>query len=174
MRILMILISDTDPDYRHSDRPMQLVRFLAPYYVFSDAGLDVVLASREGGAPWTRPEIADPQISSQILRRFKTDRSAREALNDTLSLDQIDISDFAAAFCVGAPGSIWHDADANSSASIIARFLDDGRPVAVTPGIFDLTPFGARDGMLIIGQSLDAPALAANALLAILKDKSAS
>ncbi|HET9395464.1 MAG TPA: hypothetical protein VFO36_05360, partial [Nitrospiraceae bacterium] len=126
------------------------------------------------GAPWTRPEVADPQISSEIIRRFKADRSAREALNDTLSLDQIDISDFAAAFCVGAPGSIWHDADANSSASIIAQFLDHGRPVAVAPGIFDLTPFGARDGLLIIGQSSEAPVLAANALLAILKDQRAS
>jgi putative intracellular protease/amidase len=169
MRILMILISDTEPDYRDRDAPLQLARFVAPYYIFSDAGLDVALASREGGAPWTRPEAAAPQISSEIIRRFKADRAAREALNDTLSFDQIDITDFAAAFCIGAPGPIWQHPDPHSSASIIAKFLEHGRPVAVTAGTFDLTPFGARDGLLIIGESLEAPTLAAKALLAILR-----
>ena len=93
---------------------------------------------------------------------------ARDALNDTLSFVQIDVLDFAAAFCVGAPNAIWRDADPCSSASIIASFLQHGKPVAVTPGIFDLGPLGAGNGLLIIGESSDAPTLAAKALLAML------
>ena len=169
MRILMILVSDTDPDYRDGDLPLQLVRFAAPYYVFCDAGIDVVLASRDGGAPWIRPQVSGQRPSSEIIQRFKADRSARDALHDTLSFDQIDVLDFDAAFCVGAPNAIWHDADPCSSASIIATFLQQGKSVAITPGIFDLAPFGASNGLLIIGESLDAPALAAKALLAVLK-----
>jgi hypothetical protein len=168
MRILMILIADTDPDYRDGDMPLQLARFVAPYYIFSDAGMDVVLASREGGAPWIKRELRSRQVSTDITQRFKADRSARDALNDTLSFDRIDKADFAAAFCVGAPNPIWQTTDPRSAASIIASFLEQGKPVAVTPGIFDLRPYGAREGLLIIGESLDAPALAAKAVLAIL------
>jgi hypothetical protein len=93
------------------------------------------MATRDGGAPWFRPDAANRRSSSEIIRRFKTDRSARDALNDTLSFDQIEVLDFAAAFCVGAPNTIWRDTDPSSSASIIARFLRHGKPVAVTPGI---------------------------------------
>jgi hypothetical protein len=167
MRILMILVSDTDPDYRDGDLRLQLARFVAPYYLFCDAGVDVVLTSRDGGAPWIRPELPD-QHALEIIQRFKGDRLARDALNDTLSFDQIDVLDFAAAFCVGAPNAIWRDADPCSSASIIASFLQHGKPVAVTPGIFDLGPLGAGNGLLIIGESSDAPTLAAKALLAML------
>jgi putative intracellular protease/amidase len=169
MRILMVLVSDTDLDYRDGDLPLQLTRFAAPYYIFCDAGIDVVLATRDGGAPWFKPDAADRRSSSEIIQRFKTDRSARDALNDTLSFDQIEVLDFAAAFCVGAPNTIWRDADPCSSASIIARFLRHGKPVAVAPGTCDLAPFGAGDGLLIIGGSLEAPVLAAKALLAMLK-----
>ncbi len=169
MRILMILISDTDPDYRDSDKPLQLARFVAPYYIFSDAGIDVVLASRDGGAPWTKRELRGQQVSSDIIARFKADRTARDALNDTLSFDQIDQEDFAAAFCVGAPNAIWQATDPRSAAALIANFLERGKPISATPGIFDLTPHGAREGLLIIGESLEAPALAAKALLAVLE-----
>ena len=169
MRILMVLVSDTDLDRRDGDLPLQLTRFAAPYYIFCDADVEVVMATRDGGAPWFRPDAANPRSSSKIIQRFKTDRSARDALNDTLSFDEIEVLDFAAAFCVGAPNTIWRDTDPSSSASIIARFLRHGKPVAVTPGIFDLAPFGAGDGLLIIGESLEAPVLAAKALLAMLK-----
>jgi hypothetical protein len=169
MRILMVLVADTDIDYRDGDLPLQLTRFATPYYIFCDGGIEVVLATREGGAPWFRPDAADWRSSSEIIQRFKTDRSARDALNDTLTFDQIEVLDFAAAFCVGAPHTIWRDADPCSPASIIARFLRQGKPVAVTPGIFDLAPFGAGDGLLIIGESPEAPVLAAKALLATLK-----
>jgi hypothetical protein len=171
MRILIILVSDTDPDYRDVDMPLQLARFVAPYYLFFDAGIDLVLASRDGGAPWTRPEPTGPLFaSSDIIRRFKADRPARDALNDTLSFDQINVLDFAGAFCVGAPNAIWRDANPCSSASIIASFLRQGKPVAVTPGVLDPSPFGAREGLLILSASAEASALAARALLATVEE----
>ena len=170
MQILMILVSDRDPDYRDGDMPLQLARFAVPYYIFCDADIDLVVATRDGGPPWLRPEAYGEGSSSEITQRFKTDRLARDALNDTLSFDQIEVLDFAAAFCVGAPSAIWQDADPSSSASVIASFLRHGKPVAITPGIFDLAPFGASDGLLIVGQSLEAPVLAAKALLAMLRE----
>ena len=54
MRILMVLISDADT--RHPTPPpvLQFERFLAPYYLFQDAGAEIVLASLTGGDPAMR------------------------------------------------------------------------------------------------------------------------
>ena len=171
-RILMILVADTDPDHRGDTASQQFARFAAPYYLFCDAGLDLVLATREGGSPWTKPDGAVQHADSELMRRFKADRETREALSDTLRFDQIETSDFAGAFCVGAPERLWRHPDNNSPASIIASFLTSGKPVAIIPGMLDLAPFGADSGLLIVGGSLEAPGLAARALLTIVQKPS--
>jgi hypothetical protein len=170
MRILMILVSDTDPDYRSGEQAAELGQFVVPYYLFQDAGIDITLASRNGGAPWVGPAPSDQEHSLDDIRRFRADRSAREELSDTLSFDQIDVLDFDAAFCVGAPNAIWNSTDPDSSAFLIASFLRQGKPVAAASNIFDLTPDGAAEGLLIVSENQEASWLAAKALLAVLNE----
>jgi putative intracellular protease/amidase len=171
MRILMILVSDTDPDYRNGEQGAELGRFVMPYYLFQDAGIDVTLASRDGGAPWVGPAPSHNWASLEGIERFKADQAAREELSDTLCFDQIDVIDFDAAFCVGAPVAIWDVADAASSATLIARFLRQGKPVATACSILDLAPDGASEGLLIVSENQDSSLLAAKALLAVLNEQ---
>jgi hypothetical protein len=149
MRILMILI----PDSPH--RPLlRIGQVIEPYYLFRDSGAEVVLASPAGGAPIS---TAAAQDRTAAVRRLRDDHLAREALADTLSLDQISAADFQAAFCIGASGQI--DAGGNHPTSLLlAELLDAGKPVAMLSDV-------SGDRLLITGNT---PRRAAQALLGAL------
>jgi hypothetical protein len=99
------------------------------------------------------------------MQRFRQDRIAIDGFSDTVSLDQVYADDFDAAFCVGLPGSIWQPEQKNSAGALISRLLDAGKPVAVMPSGIDLTPKGASEGLLIIGDGSKSPIPAAEALM---------
>ena len=88
-------------------------------------------------------------------RRFGKDFLAREALADTLSLDQVFVEDFQAAYCISALGILTPSGD-HPASRLIAQLLAAGRPVAVV---------SSGGGLMITGTS---PLLAADALLGAL------
>jgi putative intracellular protease/amidase len=51
MKILMILTSHDQLGDTGNKTGFWLEEFAAPYYVFKDAGVDIVLASPQGGQP---------------------------------------------------------------------------------------------------------------------------
>lgn len=157
MRILMILLPDAG----------RLEGFAEPYYALRDAGAELVLASPEGGYPWAGPRDGAP-APTPALRRLHQDGEAREALGDTLRLDQLHPGDFDAGFCLGAAGAPWRATDPQAAGALVARLLAAGRPVAVIPAPRDLAPHGAGEGLLIAGDHLASPLQAAQALLGAL------
>ena len=164
MRILVILIPDGGAADSNSNSAIRLERAAGPYYVFQDAGVEVVLASPAGGAPLM--EFASgSEAATRVMQRFRQDRIAIDGFSDTVSLDQVYADDFDAAFCVGLPGSIWRPEQRNSAGALISRLLDAGKPVAVMPSGFDLAPKGASEGLLIIGDGSKSPIPAAEALM---------
>ena len=169
MRILMILISDADT--RHPTPPpvLRFERFLAPYYLFLDAGAEIVLASLSGGDPAMRTASGERSDATPIMRRFQADQTTREALIDTLALDQVDPGDFDGAYCIGVSGGIWPPRADNPAGAMIGQLLASGKPVAVIPSRLDLDPRGAADGLLIAGDHAVASNRAAHALLAVVR-----
>jgi hypothetical protein len=165
MRILMILIPDAESP-PSADPVLRFERFAVPYYLFVDAGIEVVLASPSGGSPLLAPVVAPSEPVAAIVRRFRADVGARDAANDTLSLDQVASEDFESAFCIGVPGPIWRDPEASSAATLIGRFLTAGKPVGIIPSQIDATPRGSDDGLLIVGEGQRAPLEVAKALIA--------
>jgi putative intracellular protease/amidase len=153
MRILMILIPDSQ------DRPLlQIGQVIEPYYLFRDSGADVVFASPTGGAPVSTAAGRDP---APAVHRLRHDHLTREALADTLSLDQVLAEDFQAAFCIGASEQI--DAGGDHPASrLIAQLLDAGKPVAM---------LSDRSGVRLLTTG-KAPGPAAQALLGALSNSS--
>jgi hypothetical protein len=169
LRILMMLMPAQDGFAAEGEDIPRLRRFIEPFYVFRDAGIEVVIASPEGGFPAVDfPQ--DGQGNPEAVRRFSSDRAAREALTDTIRLDQAFAEDFDAAFCIGHPGAIWRDP--NSAGALIAALLKSSKPVAVIPSNFDLTPRGVGSGLLIVGDLATTPVLVALALLGALGDTS--
>jgi hypothetical protein len=162
MRILMVLIPDPPGSVAAN---LSIDRLAEPYYEFVAAGIEVVFSSPDGGAPLVALRKA-PQ--SGAVARLLADRSARDALADTLSLDQVHPGDFEAAFCIGVPGAIWI-AGGDPAAQLIAQFLRSGKAVAIIPSHVNLEPHGSHDGLLIVGDRGRSPCQAAQALIGILR-----
>jgi putative intracellular protease/amidase len=149
MRILMLLI----PDDQHSPL-LDIGQVVEPYYLFRDSGAEVVFASPDGGAPVS---IAASHDRTSAVLRLRGDHQAREALADTLSLDQVSTDDFQAAFCIGTARQI--NGGDHLVSLLVAQLLGAGKPVAM------LTESrGVR--MMITG---DAPGPTAQALLSALR-----
>jgi hypothetical protein len=168
MRILIILISDADTGHPTPPPVLYFERFLEPYYLFQDAGAEVVLASLKGGDPLMRTASGERTGATAVMRRFQDDHAAREALIDTLGLDQVDPSDFDGAYCLGVSGGVWPPHIDNPAGAMIGQLLAAGKPVAVAPSRLNLEPQGAGEGLLIAGDRAAAPILAAKALLGAL------
>lgn len=168
MRILMMLIPECDAAGSENDPAVRLDRTAGPYYAFQDAGFEVVLASPVGGSP--RLESAgDDDASTGILQRFRQDGKANDAFSDTLRLDQVYVDDFDAAFCVGAPGSIWRPEHKSSAGALLSRLLEAGKPVAIMPSDIELAPKGAGEGLLIVADGAHTPVPAARALMGAIR-----
>ena len=168
MRVLMILIPETGAPGSKNDPAVRFGRAVGPYYAFCDAGVEVVLASPDGGSP-LMDVASHEEASTETLQRFKRDKMAIDEFSDTLSLDQVFTDDFDAAFCVGLPGSIWRPAHGSSAGALISRLLDAGKPVAVLPSGVDLAPKGTGEGLLIVGDGSKAPNFAAEALMSAIR-----
>lgn len=160
----MMLIPDED-SLAPGRGVLRLERFVGPYYVFRDAGADVVLASPDGGFPWMGLARDDPS-DTDLTKRFNADPISRNELTDTLRLEQIYCEDFDAAFSLGYSGPVWKDPPL--AGLLIGTFLQSGKPVASFPSDIDIAPEGVSNGLLIVSDHAASPAIAAQALLGAL------
>ena len=129
MKILMVLTShDRLGDTGHKTG-FWLEEFAAPYYVFKDAGAQIVLASPKGGQPPIDPKSDDPGAQTAATQRFAADAAARAALASTLTLDEVRAEDFDALFYPGGHGPLWDLAEDARSVALIERFQALGKPV---------------------------------------------
>ncbi len=158
----MVLVPET-PD--QPEGSLNLDRLAEPYYMFATAGLEVVLCSPDGGAPL----VAAGQVPhSDVVRRFLADRTARDALSDTLALQEVHPEDFEAAFCVGIGSAMWSNGG-DPTTRLVADFLAGGKAVAIIPSPVNLELHTSHDGSLIVGEPGQTPARAAEALIDILR-----
>ncbi|MBW9089487.1 transporter [Rhizobium wenxiniae] len=168
IRFLVILASTGCAT--EADAPITLSQLAPAYYLFKDFGAEVVLTTLAGEPP-AFLDLKGKTSQDPAIHRFLQDRTARDELADTLFFEQIAVEDFDAAFCIGISGRIW-DASQAGPPTFIASFLQRGKPVVIIPGrALDLTPLGAGNGLLIIGDAGDTPLVAAHALLRIVGER---
>ena len=89
MKVLMVLTSHDQLGNTGAKTGFWLEEFAAPYYVFKDAGADIVLASPAGGQPPLDPKSDAPDAQTDATRRFKADTEAQRQQASTLSLIHI-------------------------------------------------------------------------------------
>src|SRR6201999_3505002 len=110
-----------------------------PFFVFRDAGVDLTLASPNGGQPPIDPKSDLPENQTPAMARFKKDKSAQEALSRTVKLADVKAEDFDTIFYVGGHGPMWDLAEDPVSIALIESFYNSGKPVAAvchSPGVF--------------------------------------
>lgn len=133
-----------------------LEEFAAPYYVFKDAGAEVVLASPQGGQPPLDPKSDEQSAQTVATLRFKVDTGAQAALAETVRLAEIQDGDFDAVFYPGGHGPLWDLATDEASIKLIENAYRAGKPVAAVchaPGVLRLAK-GPEGEPLVAGKSV--------------------
>ena len=73
MKILMVLTSHNVLGNTGKPTGFWLEEFTAPYYAFTDAGVEVTVASVKGGQPPIDPKSDEPDNQTDSMERFKKD-----------------------------------------------------------------------------------------------------
>lgn len=151
MRVLMVLTSHDQLGDTGLKTGFWLEEFAAPYYVFKDAGAEVVLASPAGGQPPLDPKSELPDFQTDMTHRFNADPDARRALANTVKLDTVSSKDFDAVFYPGGHGPLWDLAESKTSIELIQSFERSGKPIGFVchaPGV--LRHVKAADGAPLV------------------------
>lgn len=148
-----------------SDTVERLV-FVEVYFGLRDRGVEVVIASAEGGYAWTSRPTRTEIEALPLLDRFWSDQTARDDVANTLRLDEIFVQDFDGGFCIGIPGAIWQSETNTPAATLIAQFMKAAKAVVILTDQIDIAPDGAGQGLLILGGRDWPPQAAVPALLA--------
>jgi len=138
MKILTVLTSHDQLGETGRKTGFWLEELAAPYYVFKDAGAQVVLASPSGGQPPLDPKSNEPDFQTDATHRFEADSEAQSALASTVSLQSISLDDFDAIFYPGGHGPLWDLAEDGNSINLLASALASNKPVALVchaPGV---------------------------------------
>lgn len=127
MKVLMVLTSHSDLGNTGKKTGFWLEEFAAPYYIFKDAGAEVVLASPAGGQPPLDPKSDSADFQTDLTQRFKADPAAQRELANTLKLDSVRQEDFDAVFYPGGHGPLWDLAESQTSIALIEAFTRAGK-----------------------------------------------
>jgi len=155
MRILMVLTSHDQLGYTGLKTGFWLEEFAAPYFVFSDAGVQLTLASPKGGQPPIDPKSDLPQNQTPAMARFKQDDAAQEDLARTARLADMKSEDYDTVFYVGGHGPMWDLVDNQDSIALIESFYNAGKPVAAvchSPAVFHKVTY--KGAPLVKGKSV--------------------
>jgi putative intracellular protease/amidase len=137
-KVLMVLTSHDTLGNTGRKTGFWLEELAAPYYTFKDAGVDIVLASPNGGQPPLDPKSNEPSSQTDATRRFEQDAAATAQLASTVRLDSVDQADFDTVFYPGGHGPLWDLAEDKHSIALIEAFIAANKPVALVchaPGV---------------------------------------
>ena len=138
MKILMVLTSHDQLGATGRKTGFWLEEFAAPYFVFRDAGVDLMLASPKGGQPPIDPKSDLPENQTQAMTRFKSDAAAQKALANTVKLASVKAEDYDTVFYPGGHGPMWDLAENADSIALLESFYNSGKPIALvchSPGV---------------------------------------
>ncbi len=138
MKVLIVLTSHDQLGNTGQKTGFWLEELAAPYYVFKDAGVDLVLASPLGGQPPLDPKSNEPDFQTDATHRFEADLEANAALSNTIALNSANLSDYDAVFYPGGHGPLWDLAEDKNSINLINSALAHNKPVALVchaPGV---------------------------------------
>ncbi|MDY0955763.1 type 1 glutamine amidotransferase domain-containing protein [Stenotrophomonas rhizophila] len=151
MKILIVLTSHDQLGDTGRKTGFWLEELAAPYYAFTDAGAQIVLASPKGGQPPLDPKSNEPDFQTDLTRRFEADPAATALLASTVRLDSVRQQDFDAVFYPGGHGPLWDLANDSHSIALIESFIAANKPVALVchaPGV--LREVKAADGSPLV------------------------
>jgi len=131
MKVLFVLTSHDRLGDTGRKTGFWLEEFAAPYYVFQDAGAEIILASPLGGQPPLDPKSDEPDAQTAATERFRKDPKAQAALAATTLLAQVKADDYDAVFYPGGHGPLWDLANDATSIALLEAFERAGKPLGL-------------------------------------------
>lgn len=93
----------------------------APYWILTDAGWQVELASIKGGRPPADPSSAEGDAMTEEVRRFMADDAAMNRLAHTERVEDVDVSGCDMIFLPGGHGTMWDLPESEALGALLAR-----------------------------------------------------
>jgi len=129
-KILMVLTSHAELGNTGEKTGFWVEEFAASYYAFVDAGIEVTLASPNGGQPPIDPTSTLDDFQTEATKRYDADSGAQTLMANTKVLSEVNSSDYDAVFYPGGHGPLWDLVDNTDSVSLIESFIKEQKPVA--------------------------------------------
>jgi len=130
MKILFVLTSHSELGNTGKKTGFWIEEFAAPYYLLSDAGIDITIASPKGGQPPIDPKSEAADASTPATERYNKDIAVKEKLSHTHRLSDVKQTDYDAVFYPGGHGPLWDLSTDATSISLIEDFYSNGKPIA--------------------------------------------
>jgi putative intracellular protease/amidase len=130
MKILMVLTSHSELGNTGKKTGFWIEEFAAPYYVLSDAGASITIASPGGGQPPVDPKSEAAEAQTPATERFYADLDAIDKVANSKKLKDIKPADYDAVFYPGGHGPLWDLATNADSIALIEKFYNTQKPVA--------------------------------------------
>lgn len=129
MKILFVLTSHSELGNTGKKTGFWIEEFAAPYYLLSDAGIDITIASPKGGQPPIDPKSEAADASTPATERYNKDIAVKEKLSHTHRLSDVKQTDYDAVFYPGGHGPLWDLSTDATSISLIEDFYSNGKPI---------------------------------------------
>ncbi|MGI8635042.1 MAG: type 1 glutamine amidotransferase domain-containing protein, partial [Segetibacter sp.] len=130
MKVLMVLTSHSELGNTGKKTGFWVEEFAAPYYVFSDAGADITIASPKDGQPPVDPKSTEPDSQTEATKKYYADKNLLDKVANTRKLADVVADDFDAVFYPGGHGPLWDLNKDENSIQLIQNFIKAGKPVA--------------------------------------------
>lgn len=129
-KVVFVLTSHDELGNTGEKTGFWIEEFAAPYYELADNGIEVTIASPNGGLPPIDPKSADPSSATEDTKRYDNDAALQTKLANTLKLSEVNQSDYDAIFYPGGHGPLWDLVSDKNSISLIASFYTNSKPIA--------------------------------------------
>ena len=151
IKVLFVTTSNDkmgDTNYRTG---VWLEELAAPYYVFTEAGFELTIASPKGGPVPLDPKSESIIMATQTTKRFLKDEKAMNFLSDSTLLEEVKAGDFDAVFIPGGHGPLWDIAGNKIVKQLLEAFNSENKPIAaVCHGVAGLLTLQNDKGELLI------------------------
>lgn len=130
-KVLFVLTSHDELGNTGKKTGFWIEEFAAPYYLLTDKGVKVTIASPKGGQPPIDPKSDEPEAQTAATIRYKKDDALQEILSHTHKLAEVKADDYDAVFYPGGHGPLWDLATDKDSIALIENFYNTQKPVAL-------------------------------------------
>ncbi|WP_405405835.1 type 1 glutamine amidotransferase domain-containing protein [Paracoccus sp. Ld10] len=101
----------------------------APYWILSDAGWQIELASIQGGKPPADPSSAEGDAVTDDVRRLLADDAIMNKLENTTKVDDVEVSGCDIVYLPGGHGTMWDLPASKALGDLLGAAFDKGAVV---------------------------------------------